>query len=70
MKALVKELWFVVECPHCHRPQVVNKPVVDGKVPDPMRPRYFVCEYCDNNCFIELEELETEIMYNSVGGQK
>ena len=23
--AIVKEIWLIVECPHCHRPQIINK---------------------------------------------
>jgi len=25
MKATIKMFWVIVECPHCHHPQVVNK---------------------------------------------
>ena len=32
MEAKAKELWVIVECPHCNRPQPVNRYIKDNVV--------------------------------------
>lgn len=32
MEAEAKELWVIVECPHCNRPQTVNRYIKDNQV--------------------------------------
>jgi transcription elongation factor Elf1 len=59
--AVVKELWMIVECPHCHRPQVVNKYVKDNAAVCLLQTRYVTCDMCDKNYFVKLEEMETEL---------
>jgi transcription elongation factor Elf1 len=61
MNAIVKELWLIVECPKCMRPQVVNKYVKDNAVINLLRPRYVSCSICSTNFFVELEELNTDL---------
>ena len=61
MDAKVKGIWLIVECPHCHRVQVVNKWVKDNSVINLMKTRYLNCEHCDGAYFVELKEYETEI---------
>ena len=56
MNARIKGLWLIVECPHCLKPQVIQKYVLDNTVDVIIKPRYFSCEHCDGNCFIELKE--------------
>lgn len=56
MDAKVRGIWLVVECPHCNKPQVLFKHVLDNTVDAIMKIRYFSCEYCDKNCFVELKE--------------
>jgi ribosomal protein S27E len=63
MNANVRGIWMIVECPHCLKPQILYKHVLDNKVVNIMKPRYFDCEFCGNNCFIHLEEMETEMPY-------
>ena len=52
---------MIVECPHCHRPQVVNKYVKDNAAVCLMQTRYVTCDVCDKNFFVKLEEMETEL---------
>ena len=63
MDAKIKGLYFIVECPHCLKPQVLFKHVLDNMLMNIMKPRYFSCEFCGENCFIQLEEMETEMPY-------
>ncbi len=56
MDAKIKGLWLIVECPHCLKPQVLHKLVLDNTVDSIMKRRFFECEYCFSNCFIELKE--------------
>ena len=46
MNAEIMELWLIVKCPHCHRPQVRNKYVMHNQVYwfTPVRPIY--CTHC------------------------
>jgi transcription elongation factor Elf1 len=61
MNAKVKELWLIVECPDCMRPQVVNKYVKDNAVVRLLQTRYVSCDMCNTNFFVKLEELETDL---------
>jgi ribosomal protein S27E len=56
MNAKVIALWMLVECPECHRPQVVHKHVIDNLVVHLLKTRYVNCDNCDNSYFIELKE--------------
>jgi hypothetical protein len=61
MNAKVKEVWLIVECPHCMRPQIVNKFVKGNAVINLTRPRYMSCTICNKNYFVELCEMETDL---------
>ena len=61
MDAKVRGLWLVVECPHCNKPQIFFRYVMDNKVSSITKKRFFNCEYCDENCFIELKDEEYKI---------
>ena len=61
MDAKVRGLWLVVECPHCNKPQVIFRYVLDNTVDSITKKRFFSCEYCDENCFIELKETEHSV---------
>ena len=56
MNAKIKGIWMIVECPHCQKPQVIFKLIFDNSVDNILKPRYFECEYCGENCFVELKE--------------
>ena len=61
MDAKVRELWLIVECPHCLRPQVFRKHVMENTVISLTKTRYMTCEFCGDSFFIELEEKEVEV---------
>jgi transcription elongation factor Elf1 len=61
MNAKVRELWLIVECPNCQRPQIVNKYVKDNAVIRLLQTRYMTCTMCEKNYFVKLEELDTEL---------
>ena len=61
MNAKVRGIWLLVECPHCLKPQVIFKYVFDNTVDAVMKKRHFNCEHCEQNCFIELREVEYSI---------
>ena len=61
MNGIVKGLWLIVECPGCHKPQVLFKHVMDNKVVNLQKTRYMTCEYCDVGFFIELKESDFEV---------
>jgi hypothetical protein len=60
MNAKVKELWLIVECPNCLRPQVMNIFVKDNAAINVHRTRYLQC-LCGTNSFVELEDLDTDL---------
>ena len=64
MNGILRGLWLITECPHCLKPNVTNKVVVDGVVIKPLAPKYHVCSHCDEGYFVELKELECAL--NSV----
>jgi transcription elongation factor Elf1 len=53
--ATVKELWLIVECPHCHRPQVVPKYVGKGQVYDLDKREEQRCGICGKMFGVVLE---------------
>lgn len=61
MNAKIKGIYLIVECPYCHKPQVLFKLVWDNSVDNILKPRYFECEYCNENCFVELKETKLEV---------
>ena len=61
MDAKVRGLWLLAECPHCNKPQVLFRYVLDNTVDSIMKKRFFNCEHCDENCFIELKEAEYSV---------
>ena len=48
MRAKVIAFWIVVECPHCHKPQVINKWTQNGVVYDFESVRSYECDLCEN----------------------
>jgi hypothetical protein len=58
LKAKVRAVWLIVECPHCMKPQSVRKIVIDNMVIGILKVRYETCEFCDEGFFIELEGSE------------
>jgi ribosomal protein S27E len=63
MYSNVRGLYLIVECPHCMKPQILFKHVSDNMVVNIMKPRYFSCEFCGGNCFVQIEEMKTEMPY-------
>ena len=61
MNAKVKGLYLIVECPHCLKPQVLFKLIFDNSVDNILKVRHFNCEYCDENCFVELKETKIKV---------
>ena len=61
MDAKVRELWLIVECPKCLRPQVLHKHVMDNKIVNLKQTRYMTCEYCDEGYFVELKEADYSV---------
>jgi transposase-like protein len=61
VNAKVRELWLIVECPHCMRPQIVNKFVTDNAVVRLLQTRYVECTVCNKNYFVELKEMDTDL---------
>ncbi len=61
MDAKVLGIWLIVECPHCLRPQTVNKWVKDNAVVRLLQMRYMQCTYCDQNYYVQLKQLETDL---------
>jgi hypothetical protein len=59
--AKITGLWFIVECPHCHVPQVVNKWVKDNAAINLLKTRYVNCQMCSEPYFVTLTEMETEL---------
>jgi len=55
MKAKVKELWLIVECPHCLRPQTIFKYVLKDTVVNLFAPRAYQCEMCDGTFMITIK---------------
>ena len=55
MSSKVKGVWLIVECEHCLKPQTIFKLVWDNHVDNILKIRHFNCEYCGENCFVELE---------------
>ena len=54
MEANVKMVWLVIECPHCHAPQVVNKYIHKNKIYDPFRKMVKTCQFCDKEYYVHL----------------
>lgn len=61
MNAKVRALWLIVECPECHRPQVVHKHVLDNTVVHLLKTRYTTCDNCDKPYFVELKESDFSV---------
>jgi len=58
--ANVRELWLVVECPHCHAPQSFKKHILKNKVIALLKTRYMTCEQCGKSSFVEIEKYDKE----------
>lgn len=56
MKAKIKELWLIVECPECFRPQVVSRHVSNNAIIHLLKARYIICDRCDKNYYFELDK--------------
>ena len=54
MKGQVKEVWVIVECPHCKRPLTLLRSVVRNKIVN-FNPGNVQCIYCDQSFPIELK---------------
>lgn len=61
MNGILRALWMVSECPHCHAPNVTNKPIVNDAVLLPLEPKYIHCENCEQGYFVQIKELEYEL---------
>ena len=62
MNGTIKELWLIVECPHCKRPKVKNRYISkDTLVVKPLDVR---CDFCDKPFTIDLKVLTIESMDN------
>jgi hypothetical protein len=59
MDAAVRALWIVVECPNCHKPQVINRWVEKGVVYDFKTVRSYECDLCDNPYEFHLQVRES-----------
>ena len=61
MRTPIKELWIIVECPHCHRPQAINRWwVAGGLVYNLAEARERNCKVCEKPYKIEYEIIESE----------
>lgn len=58
MQAKIKELWLIVECPHCQRPQVKCFGYVDGngKVFNLDEVRILNCKVCAKRYELRFEK--------------
>ena len=56
MKAKIKELWLILECPECFRPQVVSRHVTNNAVIHLLKADHIICDLCDKNYFFELDK--------------
>ncbi len=61
MKANVKGLWLLVECPHCNSPNVIRKHIADNAVVNILKTRYEECGDCSKGFFLELTEASHEL---------
>jgi hypothetical protein len=61
MDGKIRELWLIIECPHCMSPQTVRKHVHNNKVANIIKPRYEECAKCFGNIFLKLEEEVYEV---------
>ncbi len=59
LPARVDGLWLIVECPHCHRPNVVNKYVVQNMLYSLFDVKTYTCRVCGGAYQIKLELKET-----------
>ena len=46
MEAVLHAFWCVVECPNCHKPQVVNKFIHKGEIWNLEAVRPLECDLC------------------------
>lgn len=60
MKGEIKEVWLIVECPKCHRPQVKNKFVHDNVVRFMKLKWDMTCDICDESFYVEPELIESD----------
>ena len=58
MNAKIKELWLIVECPHCKRPHVMNK-FVDNNT-TVIKPIDRICEVCFKHFSVDLHVCESD----------
>jgi transcription elongation factor Elf1 len=61
VNGILRGLWLITECPHCHNPNVTNKVVTNGKVILPLEPKYYYCSHCEEGYFCQIEELVTSL---------
>jgi len=61
MNGILRGLWLITECPHCLKPNVTNKVVVDDAVVLPLEAKYYECAHCDSGYFVQIKELETSL---------
>lgn len=61
MKANVKEVWIIAECPNCHRPQTINFWVTEGMAIDITRERRLECDRCGHGYQLQVREMDTRL---------
>jgi len=62
VSAKIKEIWFIVECPHCHRPQTKNRFIHDNIIK--IKPINIECEMCLQTFTIDLKVSDDKSMDN------
>ncbi len=55
MEAKLRAVWIIVECPNCHKPQVIRKWVGDGEVYNFESVRPYECDLCEQHYEVHLQ---------------
>lgn len=61
MEARVRAFWIVLECPNCHKPQIINKWVQNGGIIDLGSVRSYECDLCEH-------PFEYQLQIREIGG--
>jgi len=61
MQGKLKELWLIMECPNCQRPNTANKYVLDGKILRLLEPMSCNCPICETSYTIVLKQGSYEL---------
>jgi len=62
MRANIKEVWVILECPNCNRPQTASFWVTDNNmVLDLSRLRKMECKFCEHGYELQVKEIDTRL---------